>query len=308
VDIDQKLHKLKQTVGLHLELNQELISKAVDTYIMHKVNQLARDKEYEEETRAAVEKHLTSNAQGTFLWVALVYEELADPTTLSWHTIDKLTSFPPGLGPLYKRMMDRIQNSPDADRCKEILAIVSAVYRPITLQELKVLSKSLETFTLKDLKTIITCCGSFLTLRHDTILFVHQSAKDYLLKKASNQILPSGIANQHHVIFLRLLNALSQTLKRDIYGLSAPGILIDEISPPHPDPLASIRYASVHWVAHLSDSKSTETDHVRNIQDSSIIYEFMKNKCLYWLESLCLLHCVPEGIAALLKLEDITVS
>ncbi|PNP54991.1 hypothetical protein THARTR1_04680 [Trichoderma harzianum] len=307
-DIDQKLHKLKQTIGLHLELNQELISKAVATYIAYKVDQLAREKEYEQDTRAAVEKHLTSNAQGTFLWVALVCKELADPTTMSWHTIDILTSFPPGLGPLYDRMMDRIQNSSDAGRCKEILAIVSAVYRPITLQELKTLSQSFGTFTLKDLRIIITCCGSFLTLRHDTIFFVHQSAKDYLLDKASNQILPLGMAEQHHRIFLRSLKALSQTLKRDIYGLNTPGVLIDDISPPHPDPLAPIRYASVYWASHLIDSNSMETDHDGNTQDSNSIYEFMTYKYLYWLESLSLLRCVPEGIAALLKLEAIAVS
>lgn len=307
-DIDQKLHKLKQTIGLHLELNQELISNAVATYITYKVDQLAREKEYEEDTRASVEKHLTSNAQGTFLWVALVCKELADPTTMSWHTIDILTSFPPGLGPLYNRMMERIQNSSDAGRCKEILAIVSAVYRPITLQELKTLSQSFETFTLRDLRIIITCCGSFLTLRHDTIFFVHQSVKDYLLDKASNQILPLGMTNQHHRIFLRSLKTLSQTLQRDIYGLNTPGALIDEISPPHPDPLASIRYASVYWASHLIDSNSMETDHNGNTQDSNAIYEFMKYKYLYWLESLSLLRCLPEGIAALSKLEAITVS
>ena len=50
-DIDKKLHKAKQTVKLHLELNQDLIYEAVNTYIKYKVNQLAIDKEYDEKTR-----------------------------------------------------------------------------------------------------------------------------------------------------------------------------------------------------------------------------------------------------------------
>ena len=51
-------------------------------------------------------------------------------------------------------MMDKIQGSADADRCNDILAIVSVVYRPITLLELKTLSKSLETFTQNIIETI----------------------------------------------------------------------------------------------------------------------------------------------------------
>ncbi|KAL7928858.1 hypothetical protein V8C35DRAFT_220486 [Trichoderma chlorosporum] len=305
-DIDRRLRKLKQTVGLHLELNQELISKAVDTYITYKVNQLAEDKEYEEETKDAVMKHLTFNAQGTFLWVALVCKELADPETQSWHTINKLTSFPPGLKPLYKRMMDKIEDSADAKYCKEILAIISTVYRPIRLQELKVLSKSLEKFPLKDLRIVITCCGSFLTLRQDTIVFIHQSAKDYLLEKAAQQILPFGLANQHHGIFSRSLEVLSKTLRRDICDLSAPGVLIDEILPSQLDVLTPIAYASVYWIDHLGDSKPAERDHSSNMQDNIIIVDFMKNKYVYWLECLSLLRWVPEGIMALLKLEGIT--
>ncbi|KAM0258102.1 hypothetical protein ACHAQJ_004007 [Trichoderma viride] len=170
-EIGQKLHKAKQKVNLYLELNQELISEAVDTYIAYKVNQLANDKEYDEETRTIVKNHLT-------------------------------------------------------------------------------------------------LC----------------------------------ITDQHHDIFLRSLEALSQTLKRDIYSLNALGLLADQISPPDLDLLATIRYSSVYWVDHLGDSKSTETGHDC---DSSIIYDFLQHKYLYWLESLSLLRCVPEGVVALQKLEDV---
>jgi hypothetical protein len=44
------------------------------------------------------------NANGTFLWVALVYKELANAS--GWEAEKILTAFPPGLDPLYKWMMD----------------------------------------------------------------------------------------------------------------------------------------------------------------------------------------------------------
>ena len=47
-----------------------------------------------------------------------------------------MTAFPPGLDALYRRMIDQIRDSKDAELYKRILAVVSAVYRPITLDEL----------------------------------------------------------------------------------------------------------------------------------------------------------------------------
>ncbi|KAK7403732.1 hypothetical protein QQX98_010504 [Neonectria punicea] len=189
----------------------------------------------------------------------------------------------------------------DANLCKEVLALASVVYRPITLEELKALVELLKGFDQDDLKEIIQSCGSFLTLREDVIYFLHQSAKDYLLNKASDQILPSGTAHQHHAIFSRSLEALSGTLRRDIYSLSAPGFSIDQISPPDPDPLASIRYSCVYWADHLSDSDLKARR--RDLRDSGVIHNFFQKKYLYWLESLSLLRSMSEGVMAVQKLE-----
>ncbi|EXL40785.1 hypothetical protein FOCG_16729 [Fusarium oxysporum f. sp. radicis-lycopersici 26381] len=303
-DIEDKLDSAKQKVRLPLELNKDSISKAVDTYIGHKVDQLACHKKYDKETRDAVETYLTSNADGTFLWVALVCQELADPKVRKRHTLNTLKSFPPGLDSLYDQMIGHISDSKDAGLCKEVLAIASVVYRPITLDELKVLIESLEDLDQDDLEEIIRSCGSLLTLREGVIYFVHQSAKDFLLNKASDQILPSGAAHQHHAIFLRSLEALSTTLRRDIYRLSTPGFSIDQVSPPDSDPLSSIRYSCVYWVDHLHDSNLTERISVNKVlQDNADVYGFIQRKYLYWLESLSLLRSMSEGVNAVRKLE-----
>ncbi|KAL6410124.1 hypothetical protein AUP68_06535 [Ilyonectria robusta] len=92
-----------------------------------------------------------------------------------------------------------------ADLYKQVLAITSVVYRPISLKELTFLAASLEDFDddLNTLEEIIRSCSSLLTLREGVVYFVHQSAKDFLLNEASNQILSSGIAHQHRVVFSR---------------------------------------------------------------------------------------------------------
>ncbi|EXK78038.1 hypothetical protein FOQG_17268 [Fusarium oxysporum f. sp. raphani 54005] len=304
-DIEEKLDNAKQKVRLHLELNKDSISKAVDTYIGYKVDQLARDKKYDKETRHAVENHLISNADGTFLWVALVCQKLALPKARARNASATVKEFPPGLNPLYMQMMAYIHDleGRDSDRCKKILATASLVYRPVDLEELRVLEKSVEDLSDNDLEEIVALCGSFLTLRQGVVRFVHQSAKDFLLKDAIEQILPSGVAHQHHALFSRSLGALSETLRRDIYNLGVPGFPIDQVSPPDHDPLASIRYSCVFWVDHLGGSEPGAKMSDKDLQDAGIVHDFLRKKYLYWLESLSLLRSMSEGVMTVQKLE-----
>lgn len=57
-------------------LNAAQVSQAVDTYIRHKMDQLASVKGYDGTTKNIVEEYLTANANGTFLWVGLVIHSL----------------------------------------------------------------------------------------------------------------------------------------------------------------------------------------------------------------------------------------
>jgi hypothetical protein len=306
-DIEEGLGSTKEKVCLSLELNQDSISEAVQTYIDHKVDELAQLKMYDESTKGHVRAHLSANANGTFLWVALVCHELADPTiTRKRHTLTQLRKFPSGLGPLYTQMLKQIFESKDLKECKEILAIASVIHRPITLEELKVLAESIEQDDYDDLPQIIKACGSFLTLRQGVMYFVHQSAKDFLLEKASQEILPAGATQKHHAIFSKSQIALSKVLKRNMCELGGPGVPADQVSPQDLGALASLHYACVFWVDHLHDSGPTA---IRDaLQDNGDVHTFIRDKYLYWLECLSLLRSVPEGIKAVHKLEALTVS
>jgi hypothetical protein len=209
-DIEEKLDTATQKVKLWLELNEKSISTAVSIYIEWKVKQLADLKNYDDGTRDAVQRHLSSNANDTFLWVALVCQELGRPNVRRYHTLAKLRSFPPGLDDLYSRMMVQICDSEDAELCKRILAVVSVVYQPIMLDELACFVDMPDGVSDDEsLVDIIALCGSFLTLRERTITFVHQSAKDYLVKHASAKIFPNGHTEEQQRIVNRFLSSFS---------------------------------------------------------------------------------------------------
>ncbi|PHH52931.1 Vegetative incompatibility protein HET-E-1 [Ceratocystis fimbriata CBS 114723] len=303
VDVEGSPNGSDQRVRIHLELNQNSVSKAVESYIEIKVNQLSERKEYDQATRDGVLEHLQKNSGGTFLWVSLVCEELSKPDVRNRHTLGKLELFPAGLDCLYKRMIEQIDKSEDAQLCREILATVLVAYRPITLKELCALIKSLGNLKDKEVKEVIASCSSLLSLQHDVVSFVHQSAKDYLLNEAPGKMLPRGIAHQHQMMFARSLDLLCEILERDIYNLHAPGHLIHEVSTPDPDPLAPIRYSCIFWVDHLHDSSATSLS-----SENDRISVFFEKKYLYWLEALSLLHSIYTGVKGMGGLETYLVS
>jgi hypothetical protein len=247
--------------------------------------------------------YLFSNANNTFLWVALVYQNLKKVPR--WNTIAKLNMFPPGLDSLYKRMVEQICNLDNANLYKRILGLIATVYRPITLKELTSLVEILEDMidNLASLREIIGLCGSFLTIRQDTVYFVHQSVKDYLFREAFDIVFPSGRGEAHHVIFSRSLQIMSRVLRKDIYGLRALGYPIEQVKRPNPDPLAASRYSCIYWVNHLYDWNSNSCANRADLQDRGSVDEFMRKKYLYWLEALSLCRRMSDGIVSMAKLE-----
>ncbi|OAT05042.1 hypothetical protein BDBG_16392 [Blastomyces gilchristii SLH14081] len=286
---------------LSLELNAKSVSTAVEIYIKHKVCQLVKLKKYDPNTQKAIQKHLSENANGTFLWVALVSQELAK--TSRWNTLSKLNTLPSGLTDLYKRMLEQIFTAEDADLCQRVLAVVLTVYRPITLDELIAfvdmpygVSNDYEV-----LSEIIALCGSFLTLRKRTIFFIHQSAKEFLMEMAPTYFFVSGMKDQHLAIFSRSLNVMFATLRRNIYNLSSPGSPLDQVRPLDPDPLAAAQYSCFFWVNHLQESDIKANN---DLEEGGSVEKFLFQKFLHWVEAISLLRGISEGIAAMVKLDS----
>lgn len=297
-DIEKRLNQAEQKITLRLELNEQSVSAAVIDYIEVRVKRLAEDNEYDDDTKKAVRKYLLDNANETFLWVALVCQELASVS--AWEAKQVVSTFPPGLDSLYCRMVEHISKSKHAKLCKSILAATCVVYRPITLDELPsvVDMPPASSGNSKALAEIIGLCGSFLTLRDRTVVFVHQSAKDYLLK----HVFSDRKGAIHHDIFSRSIRALTRTLRRNIYGLHDHGYInIRRFKKPEPDPLAPAYYSTIYWVDHLlgSDTKDLRGD----LADGRAVDEFLRQSFLYWVEALAFSQALPEGELSIEKLE-----
>jgi hypothetical protein len=121
--------------------------------------------------------------------------------------------------------------------CLQVLSTMTLAYRPFHSLELAVLAKlPKEVSCEQNLRKIVLRCNSFLTIRDDTIYFIHQSAKDFL--SAYGLLFPRGQTEVHRAIASRSLQIMDETLCKDMYKKKHPGISIDQVKCIDPDPLA----------------------------------------------------------------------
>ncbi|KAI8182759.1 Vegetative incompatibility protein HET-E-1 [Colletotrichum sp. SAR 10_86] len=310
-EIDESLSDNDRNLStITLELHDSLITKAVESYIDRQVAQLANRKKFDDDICFKIRKHLRENSHDTFLWVSLVCQALFDGNVKKHNVMKVVKTFPPGLDALYTEMVDSIP-SVDAHLCREMLAIVSVLKRPVTVEELLPLIQSPFDGDVESLEVVITCCGSFFNIQGGKIYFVHQSAVDFLQSKA--KMLPS-IADRHYSVFRGSLEVLNKPehLKRDIYGLQEPGMSFTEIEQPNPNPLSALQYCCIYWVDHLVDWAGVGT--VRSakplLKDPDvvgIVQDFLRRKFIYWVEAMALLHRMPEAVRAIQRLQTVIV-
>ncbi|KAL6895283.1 hypothetical protein HDV57DRAFT_506834 [Trichoderma longibrachiatum] len=307
-DIIGKMEALGSEAQLSLELNAESVATAVHIYINQKVRQLSEIKKYNKDREDKIRDYLLANAHGTFLWVALVCQNLE--SIPAWKVLDTLKASPPELEPLFRKMVESISSSNEAKICERILTVATVARRPLTLQELIALAETPgETHEKRQVVCeLIGQCGSFLTIRDEVVYFVHQSAKDFLSEMMMKQELSTGMNEAKHYMVTRSIELMSQCLKRDIYQLSELGIHIDAVKSPIPDPLAAVGYSCVFWLDHFADLNDREDCETVSdeAQDTLVcqIQAFIGNNYLYWLEALSLLKKMPEGVVAMRKLHE----
>jgi hypothetical protein len=307
-DIEERLRPADSRAKISLELNSCHISRAVNAFIDFKVSKLTELKAYKFELREKIRSYLYAKADGTFLWVALVCKELQGVQVR--RTLSVLERFPPGLQPLYERMMEQIIClKEDAESCRRILSSVTLAYRPIPLKELVVIAGLEESLDdLQSLNELVDLCGSFLTVREEIVFFIHQSAKDYFSSGKGSWIFPLGQEEEHCQITLRSLQVMSDTFKRDICGLQMPGILLDELNGVNKDPLTHIQYACCYWVSHLRDASHLPLEQI-GLCDSGKVHVFLQKHFLHWLEALSLMGNMSDGVVMVRTLESmLTVS
>jgi len=227
----------------------------VNGFIDVKVEELARRKNYEEHgctLKSFVEEALRQRSEGTFLWVALAFREFRKPAVQAFNTRSTVMKLPSGLTKLYGRIMEQVMNNEDKEpavHIKEILRSVTVAFRPFTLGELAVAAElpMEHRYNRMTLIQYVNQCGSFLTTRQDTVHFVHQSAKDYLLSPGNTVIFSPGLGEENKIIAYRCFQYIcTDAFSEHLDGRTLPAEKL-EIATRN---TLYLEYPVLHWMDH----------------------------------------------------------
>lgn len=351
LDIEMKLSKGKENPGasLQLEPDRKVLADPIKAYIIRKISNLEKsyieeregvgdidpDDKMIRETLGNVTTKMQQKAEGTFLWVALIFLRIADEETDLHKLLELVDETPEKLEEIYKNMRRQIETRKDGNSslCKKALSTATAANRPLRLSELRVLAEFPHDVSPQK---IVRLCRFFRVEEddnnHKTVYMIHQSAKQWLENQLKEGFLEKGEGTDHltyvHTsLAKRCLKALSDTLKRDVWDLRDPGIDIIDIQPrsrgkaplayqtgtstqdqaplntatnapiPEDDPLVPVTYAVLNWFNHVSEA-ALQHDEVL----LTAISDFMNTRFLFWLEALSLLHKIGEGVTITMRL------
>ena len=288
-----------------LELNSPHVARAVAGFIDYKVKKLADSKSYASELQVFVQKYLLEKAEDTFLWVALVCEGLSK---VRQHKVRSfLARIPARLIPLYERMLDQVfhqEDKDDVEHSRRILCSVTLAKRPLRLEEIAVFANIPSGEA--EVKELVGLCGSFLTIREETVYLVHQSAKDYLSDRERKNIFLLGQEHEHANIACLCLEKMSTILRKDICNLQAPGFPFSDVeqSSIGAHIPSYIQYACLYWADHLQQAGSTKQETLTLREDCQVL-EFFRIHFLHWLEALSLMGKLSEAVLAIKSLGSI---
>ncbi|KAK8142660.1 hypothetical protein G3M48_008436 [Beauveria asiatica] len=158
------------------------VKQDIDQCIKERVAQL----KYTEKIKRRVTEILRDKAGGTFLWVGIACNELE--YTPSKDAILCLEAMPSGLHSLYEKLFSAgLEKEREKGTIRLVLGFVAVSQRPLSLLELSEACRlrqdedDTETRT-QFMREYIESCRLMVVIQDETVLLLHQSVKDYLIK------------------------------------------------------------------------------------------------------------------------------
>ena len=194
------------------DVESRAISGEIDLYVNEKIrvfNDLRRHRQINDDAHEILKQKISSIENQTYLWVALIFPELEKNAGLSKLRLMRIIDqIPTTVQEAYEKILSR---SLDHERARNLLHLVIAALRPLTLIEMNVAlaidrwsdqERDLdvdpeETFEL----TIRELCGLFVTVKEGKIYLIHQTAREFLIRDdflARKDVLEPTVWNWRH--------------------------------------------------------------------------------------------------------------
>ncbi|KAF9772599.1 hypothetical protein IL306_009690 [Fusarium sp. DS 682] len=166
----------------------------VQCFVESRLTKIACENGWSSEFEEQTEKAVSKKAGDSFLYASLVISELAEKA--QGPAANYLKDLPEDINTIYEKTLLAISPK-HRQRARSLLSLLALAYHPLSLKESNTLTNNQSTTartSLENLKDCMGCCSTLLItkpeLRGDgsgyeiieTIQFVHQSVRDYLLQ------------------------------------------------------------------------------------------------------------------------------
>ena len=172
-----------ETFRMHVEsVSEKDISHDIRLLVEANMHQFpARD----DSARQALISEIVEKADGCFLWVKLVVDELRD--VYSPKDVERiLNSVPSGMNALYSRILDKMEQAHyGKEAAKAILTWTALSARPLTVDELNAaLQLDIEDSVVNLAENAAPICGHLVYVDSKSrVRMIHQTAREFLIQK-----------------------------------------------------------------------------------------------------------------------------
>ena len=309
-----------QDFVLH-DISPEIVNHDIHVFLEYNLGLIGRERSMEADWpgEQAIER-LVNNASGLFIWAATTCRFIREgkkrkviENRLSSvvRSSGSITEPEKHLNEIYIKVLKHSISAEFSDEEKKdvsdmlrcTLGSIAVLLSPLSIHALSGLlfvPKEEINETLEDFHAIL----DILEDQTPPLHLHHPSFRDFLLDKGrcTDPSFQVDGEQAHRVLAEKCIRIMSTSLKQDVCGLDAPGMLIinvensrvEQCLPPE------VQYASLYWVQHLQKSGA-------QLYDNDRVHQFLQVHFLHWLEALSWMRKMSEGIYAITSLELIAL-
>jgi hypothetical protein len=305
---DQISEDKQRHIVLH-NISTLVINHDISVFLSYKLQVIGRENYFPDNWLGVdIIADLVQKANGLFIWAATACRFIGGPFAkeqIGMILAGEIDAESPDghLNHLYTSVLQSSIPQKYSEKLKQelysllrnILGSIAILLSPLSINSLsRILREGRVGVAIKDLHAIIDIPKD----QNQQLRLHHPSFRDFLLSEDRCGEFWVDEKEAHQNLATRCIQLMSQTLKKDICEMHAPGSQagqvesswIEKCLPPE------VQYACLYWVQHLQRSGS-------QARDGEEAHRFLQAHLLHWLEALGWMGKTSEGIQAILSLE-----